>query len=455
MSTPPSAAALSVGPSASIPLPFVKSGTDLGDTPVQSAILEEFKKMFSIAFDDVSRDIDNYIYGNNFATVTAVMKPDEIENHISECWYRFQNTLLVPAMNRIMSASGGTAMIALSPMARNYTKAAADAAAVAAAAAAGSHEAHNNFNLLSHLEYFATNLYTKESNTPGTTQQFYRALNRILLQPVKNAGPELLINSHPYDDDKKIFNVWFFLFLSGLQKLLVSVPAKFKDPTNQQRKSVRLYRGMGVGETFSQSLWQPPVLHEVSKTAQGLTDRLKSFFTTKSDVVADVPNNTLNEYKTRAFSSFSLDINVSCIFALSTTDPNVFVYEPARGRIVMPELSSVSDIPREDEYLMFPESSMIVTKREDATNFSGYNESCGPLNQANKKITWIGLMDAQIGAGNNDAPEYNIRTGINVLHTSSGGRHRKRSINRVHKHKRLTRRRRRCNNKTHKYRGRK
>jgi hypothetical protein len=443
--TAATAAALSVGPSASIPLPFVKSGTDLGNTPVQSAILEEFKKTSAIDFNNVSKEIDDYMYGNDFATVTAGMTPDQIEEYRVGCWYRFQDTLLVPAMNRMILASGSPAMIQLSPMARSYTQAAA------AAAAAGLQGVHDKFKLLSHLEYFATNLYTKESVTPGTTQQFYRVLNRILLQPVQNAGPEMLINSQPYDDDKKIFNVWFFLFLSGLQKLLVSVPAMFKDPTNQQRSSVRLYRGMGVGETLSQSLWKPPVLHEVSKTAQNLTDRLKSLFTTKRDVVADVPVNTINEYKTRAFSSFSLDINVSCGFALNR-DPTIFVYEPARGRVEMPELSSISDLPGEKEYLMFPESSMVIIKREVATNFSGYNESCGPLNRANIKLTWLGFVDAIQGYQG-----YDIE-GIDILHTSSGGRRKKRSINHVHKHKRLTRRRSRgrCNNnKTHKYRGRK
>jgi hypothetical protein len=439
------APALSVG-RASIPLPFVKSGTDLGNTPIQSAILEEFKKTSAVDFNNVSKEIDDYIYGNDFATVTAGMTPDQIEEYRVGCWYGFQDTLLIPAMNRITSASGSPAMIQLSPMARSYTQAAADAAAAAAAAAAaGLQDVHDKFKLLSRLEYFATNLYTKESQPPGT-QQFYRVLNRILLQPVQNAGPEMLINSQPYDDDKKIFNVWFFLFLSGLQKLLVSVPAEFKDPTNEERISVRLYRGMSVGETLSQSLWKPPVLQEVSRTvtAKNLTDRLKSLFTTKRDVVADVPVNTINEYKTRAFSSFSLDINVSCGFALNR-DPTIFVYEPARGRVEMPELSSVSDLPGEKEYLMFPESSMVVIKREVATNFSGYNESCGPLNQANKKITWLGLMDAVQG-------NYDIE-GIDISHTSSGGRRKKRSINHLHKRKRLTRRRRSRrynNNKTHK-----
>ena len=54
--------------------------------------------------------------------------------------------------------------------------------------------------------------------------------------------------------------------------------------------------------------------------------------------------------------------------------------------------------------------------------------------------------------------EYDIRKGIKVALTSSGGRRKKRSINHVHKHKRLTRRRSRGrfnHNKTHKYRGRK
>jgi hypothetical protein len=438
------AVALSVG-RASIPLPFVKkSGTDLGNTPVQSAILEEFKKTSAVDFNNVSKEIDDYIYGADFATVTAGMTPDQIENYEVACWYRFQDTLLVPAMNRIMSVSGSPAMIQLSPMARSYTQAAADAAA-AAAAAAGLQGAYDKFKLLSHLEYFATNLYTKESNTPGTTQQFYRVLNRILLQPVKNAGPEILINSQPYDDDKKIFNVWFFLFLSGLQKLLVPVPAMFKDQTN--RDIVRLYRGMGVNENLSESLWKPPVLH--SRTAPSFTDRLKSYFTTKRDVVTDVPVNIINEYKTRAFSGFSLNIYTACKFALNI-DPTIFVYEPARGRVEMPGLSSVSDLPGEEEYLMFPESSMIITKKEVATNFSGYNTTCGPLNRANKKITWLGLMDAVQG-------NYDI-VGIDILHTSSGGRRKKRSMNHVHKHTRLTRRRShgRCNHtKPHKYRSRK
>ena len=428
------AVALSVG-RASIPLPFVKSGTDLGNTPVQSAILEEFKKTSAIDFNNVSKEIDDYIYGADFATVTAGMTPDQIENYEVACWYRFQDTLLVPAMNRIMSVSGSPAMIKLSPMARSYTQ--ADAAAAAAAAAA--------FKLLSHLEYFATNLYTKESYTTGTTQQFYRVLNRILLQPVKNAGPEILINSQPYDDDKKIFNVWFFLFLSGLQKLLVPVPAMFKDQSN--RDIVRLYRGMGVNDNLSESLWKPPVVH--SRTAPSVTDRLKSYFTTKRDVVADVPVNIINEYKTRAFSGFSLNIDTACKFALNI-DPTIFVYEPARGRAEMPGLSSVSDLPGEEEYLMFPESSMIITKKEVATNFSGYNTTCGPLNRANKKITWLGLMDVVQG-------NYDI-VGIDILHTSSGGRRKNRSMPHVHKHTRLTRRRSRgrCNRtKPHKYRSRK
>ena len=356
------------------------------------------------------------------------MTPDQIEEYRVGCWYRFQDTLLVPAMNRMMSASGVPAILQLSPMLTKYTRSVHDK--------------------LSQLEFFATNLYTKESSTPGTTQ-FYRALNRTLLQPVQNAGPEMLINSQPYDNNKKIFNVWFFLFLSGLQKLLVSVPAMFKDPSNPQVKpNVRLYRGMGVGETMSESLWQPPVLQVSTK---------QSLFATKRDVVADVPIHTINEYKTRAFSGFSLNIDTACGFALNR-DPTIFVYEPARGTVEMPTLSSVSDLPGEEEYLMFPESSMVVVSRVVSVDFPGYNETCGVLNQANVPITWLGLMDAQIVDGDNGAPEYDIRKGIKVAHTTSGGRRKKRSINHVHKHKRLTRRRRRsrCNhNKTQKYRGRK
>jgi hypothetical protein len=112
----------------------------------------------------------------------------------------------------------------------------------------------------------------------------------------------------------------------------------------------------------------------------------------------------------------------------------------------MPELSTISDLPREKEFLMFPVSSMIVVSREVATKFSGYNESCGVMNHANLPITWLGLMDAVQG-------NYHIE-GIDISLTSSGGRRKKRSINHVHKC--ITRRRRRRNHKkTQKYRGRK
>ena len=435
------AAAPSVRPTASIPLPFVKSETDLGNTPIQSAILEQFEKTSVVDFNDASKALDDYIYGNDFATATVGMASNQIEDYRVRCWYRFQDTLLVPAMNRMMLASGAPAMIQLSPMVRNYTQAVAEAEAAAALQGG-----YDNFKFkLSHLEFFATNLYTKDSKTPGTTQQFFRALNRTLLQPVKNAGPEILVNKLPYDDDKKIFNVWFFLFLSGLQKLIVSVPAMFTDPSNPERSSVRLYRGMGIGETLSQTLWQPPVLQVSSQ---------QSLFATKSDVVADVPIHTINEYETRGFSSFSSTIDNACTFALNK-DPTIFVYEPARGRVEMSDLKFVTDFPNENEFLMFPKKKMLVVSREVSINFSGYNETCGVQNQENVPITWLGLMDAQIVDGDNGAPEYDIRTGIDVYHTTSGGRRKKRSINHVHKCITRRRRRRRNHKKTQKYRGRK
>ncbi len=83
------AAAPSVRPTASIPLPFVKSGTDLGNTPIQSAILEQFEKRSLVDFINVSNEIDNYIYGNDFATATAGMASNQIEDYRVACWYRF------------------------------------------------------------------------------------------------------------------------------------------------------------------------------------------------------------------------------------------------------------------------------------------------------------------------------------------------------------------------------
>ena len=54
---------------------------------------------FDNAFVDVSKEIDTYINGADFEKVIADMLPDQIEDYRLKCWNKFQNTLLVPAIN--------------------------------------------------------------------------------------------------------------------------------------------------------------------------------------------------------------------------------------------------------------------------------------------------------------------------------------------------------------------
>ena len=249
-------------PRSAIPLPFVMlDGTDLGDRPVQDAVLSVFQYRGVRAMDlvDVSSEIDDYIYGGDFRTVVAPMSEAQKSQFRVASWVRFQDTLLVPAMNRLMPAAAQIGQ--LSPPQRAYVRA--------------------QHSKMSPLQFFATNLYTKD--TPGTS--FFHALNRTLLQ-VDASRRDIHVNATPYDDDKKIFNVWFYLFLSGLHKLIVPVPTEFRNYP-RSRPTVRLYRGLGVGETLSTALWQPPEIRSQADTSNRLHSYMSlgfSSFTTKLDI---------------------------------------------------------------------------------------------------------------------------------------------------------------------------
>lgn len=284
-------------PSFPIPLPFVtQSGVDLGNNPVQNDVLNEFKKIGRHdAFMDVSADLDRYINGENFATVTALMTPPQIEQHYNECWDRFQTTQLVPAINRMVPRDA--AIGRLSPRQR------------ACPSPADFHRQGIN-EPLSHLEFFATNLYTK----PGS---FYNAVNRSLLQMEQN---EVRINAKAYDDDKKTFNVWFYLFLSGLQKLIVPVPALFSSaPGNAE--TVRLYRGMPLDSDLSNSLWEKPQVWAKKEDAFG------NFVPNQNE-----EDHKVTYYTSLGFSSYTTSVVIACQFSQMTGYtrklPNVIVYEP-------------------------------------------------------------------------------------------------------------------------------
>ena len=152
------------------------------------------------------------------------------------------------------------------------------------------------------------------------------------------------------------------MFLSGLQKLIVPVPADFldddyynyvveDDPLKKKTKKniVRLYRGMPVDDTLSNSLWLNPKVWAKKEDATG------NFLPNQVE-----EDNEVTYYTSLGFSSYSTDIRVSCEFAYRNSNnvrpPNMIVYEPRGGEINLPSLQIISDIVSENEYLMFPQS---------------------------------------------------------------------------------------------------
>jgi hypothetical protein len=302
------------------------NGTDLGAQPIQEEVVSSFQFMgVAPDFLDVTGDIDRLVYGDDFIRVMAPMTEAQRSTFRATSWVYFQNIRLVPAINRMVHSTGKQIPLLTGPQI-TYT---------------AQHQLQN----LTPLEVFATNLFTKD--TRGTS--FFSALNRILLG-VDRSRREVFVNAKPYNDDKKIFNVWFYLFLSGLNKLLVPVPASYQNyPAS--RPTVRLFRGLGVDDSLSRSLWKPP--------------QLRSSGGRDPDLV--------NVYSFLGFSSFTTSCDVACKFAATfasspspspTKTANVMVFEPSRGRISLPSLRSVSDVAVEDEFLMFPNFGVTVYSRE-------------------------------------------------------------------------------------------
>ena len=399
------------------PLPFVtRTGVDLGNKPIQDDIINEFNKMGTESkindyvffnsnnvFVDVSKEIETYINGADFAQVTAGMAPPKIEEYRRECWNKFQNTLLVPAINRMVSNIPNTKVDVLSPPEIPYPSPAKFLSA-------------GIKTPLSQLEFFATNLYTK------ITGDFYYVLNRVLLQM---ENEEVCINARPYNEDKKVFNVWFYLFLSGLQKLIVPVPAflleRDDDIVDIDQLTVRLYRGMPVDEKLSNSLWENPKVSSKKEDAMGnfLPDQV-------------LEDNKVTYYTSLGFSSYSTNIAVSCGFAYRNSNPpskppNMIVYEPQGGQISLPSLQITSDVRGEDEYLTFPNQRVVVFLRENGvTTPQHLNETCSTTKGFPPGILmdWIGITDAP-------SDDIDLSTGITLINTKSGGRRKnKRGIKR-------------------------
>jgi hypothetical protein len=363
---------------------------------------------FDNAFVDVSKEINAYINGANFAKITADMSPVQIEQYRHECWNKFQNTLLVPAINRMVSYLPKTKIDTLEPPKKPYPT-------------PDEFSSAKIRTPLSHLEFYATNLYTKVNGN------FFSVLNRVLLQ-LDEQG-EVRINAMTYNNDKKIFNVWFYLFLSGLQKLIVSVPKLFHE-TDSSNPTVRLYRGMPLEKNISNSLWQKPELwaNEEDEFGQIIPNQNEE-------------NHKINYYTSLGFSSYTTKVSTSCIFAVAdkpvNKPPNIIVYEPRSGQINLPSLQIISDTPREKEYLTFPNQKVMIYYRENGVLQSGIlDETCAMI-APGTPINWIGITDAS---------DPDLRAGITQIDSRSGGRRKnknknKRSTKRGAKHSGAHRRR--------------
>ncbi len=301
-----------------IPCPFVlPDGTDLGARPVDFNVMSSFQfSLLTPEFVDVSEEIDSLVFGDDFDAATAHMSAANKEAERITRWVLFQNTRLVPAVNSMLHGTGNH----LDPLSPPQT----------------AYSAHRHRGL-THSQFFALNLFTKES--PGLS--FYSAVNRHLLQ-LTPSKRDVVLNAKPYNDDKKVFNVWFYLFLSGLHELIEPVPATHDDGTGRN-PTVRLFRGLGVEESLRDALWKPP------------------------------NSGRVDVYTSLGFSSFSTSCDVACRFAgnfafLPTASPtksaNVMIFEPSRGRISLPSLRSVSDVAVEDEYVMFPTFSVLIFEQE-------------------------------------------------------------------------------------------
>jgi len=340
----------------------------------------------------VDEDINRFIYGEKYQQQLATTG-DEYKFKLDK-WMEFQNEKLVPAVNAILSNIPSAGPLRVSPLAEpNSTGERLTSA--------------TNLDLgLSHLEIFATNLYTKED--PTTLLQFYKAVNRYLLQ--LNEGKTYInINHAEYDAYKKIFNVWLFLFLKGLHKLMKPVPKLYKSTLHKDNSAiqptVRLYRGIDVPDPLSDELWKPPNLDD----------------------------HTLNIYYTLGFSSFTTKLQTSCT-SFSKGSPKFLIYEPRATKhtyevegqeereivyseLYLPSLSSVSDIPTEDEFLTLPGRGFVVY-RIDPENGPPITESiildAKCTNRNPVPARWIGLMDI--------AGPANIYR--NIRETRSGGKRR-------------------------------
>jgi hypothetical protein len=400
-------------------------GTDLGMTPLIGEVISSFEFMgIDPNFLDVTADIDRFVYGDDFTTVIAPMTEAQRATFRVTSWVYFQNSCLVPAINRMIHSTGKKIPILSGPQVA-YTP---------------RHQQQN----LTPLEFFATNLFTKD--TPGNS--FFSVLNRILLG-VDRQSRDVCVNMKPYNDDKKIFNVWFYLFLSGLNKLLLPVPAMHQNYPGS-KPTVRLFRGLGVNDSLSKSLWKPPHLHDSSSGRHATT---------------------LNVYSSLGFSSLTTSCDVACKFASNfassaaasaTHTANVLVFEPTRGRITLPSLRSVSDVDIEDEFLMFPNFGVTIYSRETGSLSSQVlGETCDwsvvlandiAIAQAHgidytpvlasmpRSITWIAMTDVTGATSLSEDIEGELDESGGSLHLRRNRRniraitkHRSKAVHHVHK----------------------
>jgi len=137
----------------------------------------------------------------------------------------------------------------------------------------------------------------------------------------------------------------------------------------------------------------------------------------------------VNIYYTLGFSSFTTELQTSCNY-FARGSANFLIYEPVSKRsseLYLPSLSSVSDIPNENEFLTFPGRGFLVYVKDPKTKKDtriSKSELLDAKCDNGVKARWIGLTDITGATSTNST--------LDQITTESGGTIRK---NRTRKYK--------------------
>jgi hypothetical protein len=129
----------------------------------------------------------------------------------------------------------------------------------------------------------------------------------------------------------------------------------------------------------------------------------------------------VNTYYTLGFSSFTTDLQTSCTY-FANGSPNFLIYEPVsrpRGELYLPSLSSVSDIPNENEFITLPGRGFLVYAKDPETKNDTRIHASRLLDAKcdnGVPSRWIGLTDITGATSTNST--------LRQITTDSGGKRR-------------------------------